>query len=225
MNRDWINTFYTECGREVSLAYDVLNQTTNWGVTLTAAVLGASFISALQLTPSGELEFFYPTTFHWFYAIVAWIVMTRFFVRSCIALVNMYRWNTLIYATSKVLSLSDENPEATVYKRNLARKIKAYFYDWYSPIPRKKVVWNSLKLMYIWFFFILLFLIVWGAIEIDKDWMFWAGIAALIISTGLETCWFFRWRGLKYHKVESENEQQISDLWLNELEANKADGS
>ncbi len=219
MERDWIRTFYTECGREVSLAYDVLNQTTNWGVTLTAAVLAASFVDALQPGPSGKLEFLYPTTVHWFYAIVAWVVMVRFFVRSCIALVNMYRWNTLICAASKVLSLPEESPDARVYSRNLARQVKAYFYDWYSPIPRGKAIWNSLKLMYIWFFLILLVLVVWGAVQIDKDWLFFAGVAAFVVSTSLETYWFVTWRGLKYYRVELESEREITSLWLGRLEA------
>ena len=37
----WIDTFYKECGREVTLAYTTLNQMKNWAMTIAAAALAA----------------------------------------------------------------------------------------------------------------------------------------------------------------------------------------
>lgn len=95
VDRDWIEKFYGECGREVSLAYNTLNQSNNWGITLITAVLATSFIGSMKVE-SGSLKFYYPTIYHWHYIIVAWVVLLRFFVRSALALLNMYRWNSLI---------------------------------------------------------------------------------------------------------------------------------
>lgn len=60
MNREWLQKFYSECGREVSLAYNVLNYSNNWGVTLGAAVLATGFMSAVKTDPSGNLQVHIP---------------------------------------------------------------------------------------------------------------------------------------------------------------------
>ncbi len=108
MERKWLEQFYEECGREVSLAYNVLNQTNNWGVTIAAAVVAAGLLDSIRLV-GAKLEIFYPTIPHWYLVIFAWVIMVRFFVRSALALTNMYRWNELIKASMKVLSLPDDD--------------------------------------------------------------------------------------------------------------------
>lgn len=138
MERGWLEKFYTECGREVSLAYNVLNQSDTWGVTLVAAILATSFIGAVRVE-NGVVTLLYPTSIHWFYVIGGWVIMLRFFTRSALGLVNMYRWNELIKACAKVLSLPEGHPALPVYKRNCAKKIDAYYLRWKSPASRRRV--------------------------------------------------------------------------------------
>ena len=211
MEREWLEKFYTECGREVSLAYNVLNHSNSWGVTLVTAVLATGFISLVKFE-SGKMTLDYPTIFHWFYIIIAWIIMLRFFVRSALGLTNMYRWNTLIYASSKVLSLPEESPILPVYLRNCHKKIDAYYYRWKSPISQRKIIWENLKLMYFWFFLIVLALFVWGAIVLVKNWLYYVGIGLFVVSTIIESIWFVNWRGFKYEKLDLEKEPDIIKL-------------
>lgn len=212
MKREWLEKFYTECGREVALAYNVLNHSNNWGVTLAAAVLATSFMGGVEVK-EGKLTVLYPTAIHWIYAILAWIIMLRFFTRSALGLANMYRWNEMIFASSKVLSLPQGHPSLLIYERNCAKKIDAYYYRWRSPLTRRKLIWHNLKLMYLWFFLIVLALIIWGAIALERNWLYYVGIGLFIVPTILESVWFMRWNGLEYEEVELEKEPDVTQLW------------
>jgi hypothetical protein len=213
MNRDWLKQFYGECGREVSLAYNVLNHTNSWGVTLVAGVLALAIIGTVR-AENGNINLTYPTIIHWFYVIVAWIIMVRFFMRSCLALTNMYRWNTLIYAAGAILSLPEGHKELPVFERNFIKKVKAYFYDWKSPKHRIDVVWHSLKLIYLWFFLILLALIIWGLVGLERNGVYIIGVLLFVVPTALEIRWFFTWEGLRYEALDLEKEPEITQLWL-----------
>jgi len=212
MEKSWLEKFYTECGREVSLAYNVLNHTNTWGVTLITAFLATIFISAIEFK-GGNLTLHYPTTIHWFLVIGAWIALMRFFVRSALGLANMYRWNELIYSSSKVLSLPENSPAVPIYIRNCAKKIDSYYYRFHSPVARWKIVWHSLKLMYLWFFIAVLVLFIWGLLVLDRNWQYYLGIAVFIVAVLLEFFWFVRWHGLQYEKLDLEEEPSILQLW------------
>ena len=214
MERSWLEKFYTECGREVSLAYNVLNHTNTWGVTLITVFLGTIFVSAIEIKNS-EFVLHYPTTIHWFLVIGAWIALMRFFVRSALGLANMYRWNELIYASSKVLALEQDNLALPVYIRNFSKKIYTYYYYCFkSPKPRYQIIWHNLKLMYLWFFIAIFALFVWGLFVLVRGWQYYFGISLFIFSTFLEVIWFLKWHGLKYEKLDLEEEPEITDVWL-----------
>lgn len=216
MNREWIEKFYSECGREVSLAYNVLNYTNNWGVTLATAVIAIALISTVGIRDSG-IVLRYPTTVHWFVVIVAWIIMSRFFVRSCLALTNMYRWNTLIKAAVKVLSLSENHADLPVFERNFYKQVKTYFFEWKSPIPQSKIAWNTLKLMYLPFFITLFVLIVWGFIALDRTWIWGIAMAIFIGVSTWEARQFLTWYGLQYEAVDLEDEPEVTEIWARSL--------
>jgi hypothetical protein len=213
MNRAWLEKFYTECGREVSLAYNVLNYSNNWGVTLGGAVLATGFMSAVKVDTNGTVQMSYPTVIHWYFVIFSWIIMCRFFVRSALGLVNMYRWNNLISASSKVLSLEDNNPSRGVFERNFEKLIGAYYYSWKSPLTKRKLIWRNLKLMYLWFLLIVFALFFWGLVALKYDIYYLIGLALFLIPTALEIYWFSHYDGLEYKKVDLENEPNITHLW------------
>lgn len=214
INRSWVQQFYQECGREVSLAYNVFNHTNSWGLTLTTGIVAVVFITAID-TSGSQVTFQYPNIAYWFAIIVAWIIMIRFYVRSCLALVNMYRWNTLIYASSKILSLPEGHANLSVFERNFIKKVKAYFYEWRSPIPRRKLVRECFRLIYIWFFIILIGLIIWGAIALYDGQMLWiGGILLFLLPTAWETYSFLTYRGFKFKSLDLEDEPDITNLWL-----------
>lgn len=221
MERDWLNNFYKECGREVSLAYNVLNQTNNWAITLITAVLATGFIGSVRFDSNGVMNFNYPTIYHWAFIIVAWIINIRFFMRSALALVNMYRWNTLIYAIVNVLSLPENHPSENAYKKDLSKKINEYFINWRSPISKKKLIWENLRLIYLWFFLILIALFITGVILLERNIYYYIGIIFFHCATIFELVEFFRYYGFRYIKIESTNKQKIYEIWEKELNQNE----
>jgi len=215
MNRSWVEKFYTECGREVSLAYNTFNHTNNWGITLATGIVGIVFIAAIR-SVQGEVTIIYPNVAYWFVVILAWVIMTRFFIRSCLALVNMYRWNTLIYAASKLLSLPTDHPQIPIFERNFAKKVKAYFYEWHSPIPLRKLVWECFRLMYIWFFLILFCLVTWGLVALYGEALWPVGLSLFAMPTAWEIYSLLKWRGFRYQPLDLENEPDVVALWVGE---------
>lgn len=212
MEESWLEKFYTECGREVSLAYNVLNQTNSWGITLGTAFLATGLMTAVKVDGSSVVVI-YPTRIHWYFIIFLWVIMIRFFIRSALALVNMYRWNELIYSTSKVLSVPASSPERSIFERNLQKKIDAYFYRWKSPKSKYFIVWRNLKLMYFWFFIIVLALFLWGVFSLQHDLYYYIGIVAFIVLTIVELAWFSKWDGFQYEKLSLEPEKSILQVW------------
>lgn len=83
----WLENFYKECGREVTLAYTTLNQMKNWAiVTAAAAISGLAFGTAASNFPN--VPMFTGT-------VIVYAFVLRFFIRAIICYVNLIRWNTL----------------------------------------------------------------------------------------------------------------------------------
>ena len=221
MERDWLKSFYKECGREVSLAYDVLNQTNNWAITLIIAVLATGFIGSIRFDNNDTLKFVYPTIYHWTFIIVAWVINMRFFVRSALALVNMYRWNTLINSTMKVLSLPENHPSSSIFKDNLSKKIESYYFKWNSPIKTRKLFWENLRLIYLWLFLIIIALFIIGLILLEKNLFYFIGLGFFIAATAYEVINFLFYRAFKYVEVPEIINPDILKLWDNTINDEK----
>lgn len=48
----WIENFYKECGREVTLAYTTLNQMKNWAIVIAGALLSGFAFGTSAITGS-----------------------------------------------------------------------------------------------------------------------------------------------------------------------------
>src|ERR1700722_6864469 len=83
VDRRFLDTFYRECGREVTLAYTVLNQTNTWAITFSAAAI-APLIALVKKEATGEYTFDYPNPYYWLYLILVWGVLLRFLQRSAL---------------------------------------------------------------------------------------------------------------------------------------------
>lgn len=220
MNRRWVEQFYTECGRELTLAFNTLAQTNNWGMVLITGVLAAFSIGAIEIG-NGEpdvVRLLYPNVAHWYYVIGAWVLCLRFFVRSYLPLTNVYRWNALSIAAIKVLSLPDQSPHLPVFERNLARKIQTYLHDWRSPQSKWFLIKGTMKLMYLWFFVILLGLFGWGLFTLRPDGAYFLGVGFFVIPTIVELYWFLSYEGFEYEDPGCEEEKEkICKIWLAQL--------
>lgn len=121
-----------------------------------------------------------------------------------------------MYAASKLLSLPADHPEAQVFERNFGKRVKAYYYDWRSPIPVGKLLWECFRLMYIWFFLILFGLIIWGFSVLYGEALWLAGFLLFVLPTAWELHSLLKWRGFKYQPLDLEQEPEITALWLDE---------
>jgi hypothetical protein len=194
IDRRFLDTFYRECGREVTLAYTVLNQTNTWAVTFFAIVMGPSLIGLVRRPVDAvTFAFDYPNQFVWFYLIFAWGILLRFLQRSALALANMYRWNELATATWEVAALREKHPRQPELNDKLVEAVDRLMMKWGDPRPRHQILWSTLKLMYLIPLAILLYLFVWGFAELPRNALYWGGTCVFIAWTAIELLFFFNW--------------------------------
>ncbi|MDY6965679.1 MAG: hypothetical protein SVM80_06890 [Halobacteriota archaeon] len=219
MDREWLRDFYRECGRELSLSYDVINQTNYWGLTVVTAVIVFTIVTSVD-TETFKIN--YPMLPQWYIITFAWIIMLRFFVRSSLGLVNMHRWNILSRVISRFLSIPEDHPQAQIFKNNCIQMLDAYYYRWKSPRRLRKIVWDGLKLMYLWFVIAILSLYVWGLIVLPKDNLFWVfGLVLFLIPTSIEIYWMKNYSGFEYEALDEIEDPNITQIWKEPMKKNE----
>jgi len=155
----WLDSFYRECGREVTLAYTTLNQMKNWAMLVTAAA-----ISGLAF---GTTATNYPTVEMLVGVVVVYTFSLRFFIRAILSYINLVRWNKLqsdcvqLRLLPRIASDGTVNPSAKLLS-DVKEDIQNYYYEWLSPISRKRQLLHNLKLGFALIFALPLFFMVSG---------------------------------------------------------------
>jgi hypothetical protein len=149
----WLENFYKECGREVTLAYTTLNQMKNWAMIVAAAAIsGLAFGTGAQSFPNERM----------FVGVaIVYTFVLRFFFRAIICYINLVRWNVL--QKSCIQLMLDSKP----YQREEAAQrfredISLYYFRWLAPIDRKTQLVSNLKLGFALLFVLPLFFLGWG---------------------------------------------------------------
>jgi hypothetical protein len=142
----WIEHFYKECGREVTLAYTTLNQMKNWAVLIVAAVVSA--VVAVQRTGLGQPQ---NDVAVYVGALIAYIFTLRFFVRAILCYINLIRWNNLqrsIVAYKIGKPTSDNAKTSEQLKDELLEKLDQLYFGWHAPpeLTRATQLLANLKL-------------------------------------------------------------------------------
>jgi hypothetical protein len=141
----WMESFYKECGREVTLAYTTLNQMKNWAIAIVAAFVSA-IVALAKPAQSGQD----PTLSQiavYTAAVLAYVFNLRFFIRSILCYINLVRWNRLqseivkTYLTPGTTATTEEEA-----KKHLREEIDNYYHKWRSPITRRDQLVQNLKL-------------------------------------------------------------------------------
>jgi hypothetical protein len=193
IDRKFLDTFYRECGREVTLAYTVLNQTNTWAVTFFAAVMGP-LIGLVKAIPGTEdYAFAYPNPYYWLYLILGWGLLLRFLQRSALALANMYRWNLLATATWEIAALPADHPKAAILNDRLVELVDRLMIRWRDPRPPTQIFWSTLKLMYLAPMLVLLGFIVWGLVTLPKTNLYHVGLVSFVLWTLFEGVLIASW--------------------------------
>jgi hypothetical protein len=131
----WIEHFYKECGREVTLAYTTLNQMKNWAVLIVAAVVSA--VLALQKLVATDAA---PNDLPIFIgAIISYVFTLRFFVRAILCYINLVRWNNLqnsivAFKVAQPSPVGESQPKTQQELKNeVLLKIDELYFRWRAP--------------------------------------------------------------------------------------------
>ncbi|MGD0877784.1 MAG: hypothetical protein ABSA01_06520 [Anaerolineales bacterium] len=164
---NWIvDTFYEECGREITLAYTTLNQMQNWAVGMIAASIAAT-VALTKVTP-GQSNFYFEITVPiLIVAVIAYVFNLRFFIRAVLCYINLTRWNTLQNDVVKYTLVQQlpHNGQHPIIKNEAREKllddIRLYYLEWLSPISRSTQIFLNLKLgFYLMFALPLIFMLI-----------------------------------------------------------------
>ncbi len=157
----WLENFYRECGREVTLAYTTLNQMKNWAIVIAGAVIsGLAFSGSAQKGEYPNLPMFVGT-------VIVYIFILRFYVRAILCYTNLLRWNKLqsdcielkLLKSSRNQHLSDEQ-----IRQRLADDIRFHYFELLPTVNRKTQLLSILKLGFYPLFTLALFFLLQGAI-------------------------------------------------------------
>lgn len=155
----WLEAFYHECGREITLAFTTLNQVKNWAMLIAAAAIsGLAFGSSAQEFPSIPMLMG---------IVVVYVFTLRFFIRAILSYINLLRWNTLQSDCQQLMLIPREGRDGQVKSKaelanQLKKDIQDYYYQWLSPCDRKTQLLSNLKLGFALLFALPLFFMLWG---------------------------------------------------------------
>lgn len=189
LDTTWIDTFYKECGREVTLAYTTLNQMKNWAMTVAAAALsGLAF---------GSSSASYPNKYMFVGVVIVYVFVLRFYIRAILCYINLCRWNRLqsdcvelrLLARAKDTGLSKTPQELeTQFKEDLQN----YYFRWLSPIDRKTQLLSNLKLGFGLVFALTFFFLLWGMLNLWQERLVKALLVFCVGTTIVEFNDFFK---------------------------------
>jgi len=190
IDNDWLDKYYAEVGREIGLASNMLHNTTNWSIGVT---MGAVSAIALSGRP-------YPQTWTLGVVVVGFILVFRFFIRSCLAYANMDKWNHIHRMITKFrFGLDGKSKEKM--EQEILDCVMRYHIKWESSRKPSKIVRSNLKLGYIYLFAILGYLVIHGIAQStwrQDQWPTWFLASALIASLIYEFVIFPSRTYLKY---------------------------
>jgi len=158
----WLDSFYRECGREITLAYTTLNQMKNWAMVVAAAAIsGLSFSSSAQQNQYPNIPMFVGT-------VIVYVFVLRFYIRAILCYTNLLKWNKLQSdclslklmqpARNKILLTADE------LRKQLAEDINFHYYEFLPTVGRKTQLLANLKLGFILLFALAIFFLIWGIV-------------------------------------------------------------
>jgi hypothetical protein len=167
LDERWLENFYKECGREVTLAYTTLNQMKNWAMLIAAAA-----ISGLSFGTSAEK---YPNVPMFTGVVLVYTFILRFYFRAILCYINLGRWNRLQSGCVALKLVGKPQKTGSADTQDLTRRlredIQTYYHEWLSPYDRKTQLLSPLKLGFGLLFALPLFFLVHGVASLWSDFM------------------------------------------------------
>lgn len=135
------DSFIRELGREKSESYRALYQGLGWFLTVSLAFLaliGQKMVGSEIQVGAGHL---------WGLVIVFCITL-RYFCRGLLDYINMQAWVKLFNSYTRVIH-ADTEVERENLHREFWRLYELYVFDWKSPIPLRKAIWDMMRIGYL----------------------------------------------------------------------------
>jgi hypothetical protein len=200
LSEAWLNRFYTEVGREVTLARESQRETHNWVITLTVGSVAAVWAM-------GGGTFNYPTESSLIVVLVMLPLVFRFFVRACLEYQIFNRWVFIRDALNAYFFARDLKPDLSrPAMASLIEQIRLYYFQWRQPRSNGKMIWDNLILAYGWPILLLLLLILLGALLQPRTKLISYTLLAVIPWTVFELWNFYRYFHNKHkqptHKLD-----------------------
>lgn len=186
----WLEHFYKECGREITLAYTTLNQMKNWAMVIVAALISA-IVTLNKTSTAQQTETDSVNVAVLLVAVVAYVFSLRFFIRAILCYINLVRWNNL---QSSIVSLKlIPKPQngiqvltEEIRRAHLLGEIVNYYHNWASPIDRKTQLVSNLKLGFALMLALPLFFILVAAVNLWGNYLAFGLLAFALGSSIVE---------------------------------------
>lgn len=190
----WLALFYSRVTDEFVLSRQSLHNTHQWVISLTLGFLTVVLTLGGQSNP-------YPNDYGFVAILVSVPLLFRFFVRSCLETSIEYKWMAIRNALDMYFYCRDnDNTEKDEAERHLGEAIELYYFKWKSSQLLRKIIWDNLRLAYLWPLILLIGMIVWGAMFLCMTTLM--AVVTLVVGAYMvyEIPTFLTYEGFEYAK-------------------------
>lgn len=189
---EWLSLFYPRATEQFGLSRQSLHRTHEWVITLTLGL-------AIAVLTSGGQQSSYPNEFGLVAVLASFPLLFRFFVRSCLECAIQHRWIAIRNALDMYFYLQGVDPHSkSAAERHLRETIELYYFQWKSPLSIWAIIWENLRLAYLWPFILLVSLMVWGAAVLTMSPLLAITGATVVLYMSYEVIAFLRYRGFEH---------------------------
>jgi len=189
---EWLSLFYTRATEQFGLSRQSLHRTHEWVITLTLGL-------TIAVLTSGDQQSSYPNEFGFVAVLASFPLLFRFFVRSCLECAIQHRWIAIRNALDRLFYLKGVDPYSrSLAERHLRETIELYYFQWKSPLSIWAIIWEVLRLAYLWPFILLVSLMGWGAAALTMSPLLAIAGATVILYMSYEVIAFFGYRGFEH---------------------------
>ncbi len=194
----WLEEISARVNDQFSLSRNSQQNTHQWVISLSLALITA------VLTIGGDGKP-YPSENNFIAILVSLPLMFRFFVRSCLETSIQNRWMKIRNALDeyKQLRSTGSNKESE-YKIYLDEVIFLYYFQWKSPTKLGKIIWDNLRLAYLWPFIVIISMLIWGCFCLPMTKLIC--LSSITVSSFMvyELITFITYKRFKYEKTNTE---------------------
>ena len=194
----WLGLFYCRVTDQFVLSRQSLHNTHQWVISLALGLM------TVVLTLGGQ-DTRYPNEYGFVAILVSLPLLFRFFVRSCLETSIEYKWMAIRDAQDMYLYCRDNHKtEKDQAAKHLMETIELYYFQWKSSRLLRKIIWDNLRLAYLWPFILVIGMIIWGAASLCMTPLVAVVILVVVAYMAYEIHGFATYTGFEYAKPDTD---------------------